>query len=221
MSIPKSFHDRRGLPGRYFRKLPERRFNWRTREIFVNPLSTALWNELKLISVQREALEKLVKNGCDRELILGIAHMLAVPAKHWKSQLPKPSVVEAAWGPLLELARLIRRETAFHALDLYDQRDWWLIQNLPELLEEYSISAKKIRRVSVHLERDFFLVWLADHVKSCSGGFEWATVAEIIDAWAHSFGSQKTVDSRSLERQYFRAKKRFRNASPNPRTIRD
>ncbi len=229
--IRTGFHDRRGLPSRSKRKLPENRLHWRCSEL-LNPLMTAaiLGQASRVgiiqqsqgarrkasktpsskVEIARRGLLELEGEGCDRHLILGITYLLAFGHG--------PEIKRTRWEAkdrALELVRSLRQVTvrmrhhvAFHAATTYDQRDWWLLQSLPDLLEEYQITVKKVsaalRSKPPMLRRRFWLLWLAQHLKEKTGRTAWEPIAAIIEGWLDDKPHQ-AFDALSLEKSYLRA----------------
>lgn len=212
-----SSRERRKIPGRSKWKAPERRLSWRRQEISIGPIM-AQWNSPKMkknAASARKALNELVEMGCDMELILEVAFRLALPLTAWKSSLPKATVLESLVKALRNVARQIRHEAAFHAVEMYDQRDWWLMANMPDLLGEYEATVKKVAKelhsLSPHLRRDVSLILLGDHIKYKTRYFKWDLVADIINAWRSGLERKaKGMDSRSLEKAYQTARRSLR-----------
>ncbi len=109
---------------------------------------------------------------------------------------------------LRQIALRMRHQVAFHAATTYDQRDWWLLQTLPDLLEEYQITIKKVslalQSEPRFLRTDFWLLWLADHLRNTAGGPDWEPIAAIMEGWLDRSVHQR-VDALSLEKAYVKA----------------
>jgi len=232
MPIRTGFHDRRGLPSRSKRKLPENRLHWRCSEL-LNPLMTSSILEQASrvgliqpssvgrakasprkrspkVEIARRRLRELERDGCDRHLILGITYLLAFGRRPEtkRSRLEARGRAPALVRSLREVTLRMRHQVAFHAATTYDQRDWWLLQSLPDLLEEYQITIEKVstalRSEPRFLGKKFWLLWLADHLQDKTGRPAWEAIAAIMEGWLdHSV--HQTVDALTLEKAYLRA----------------
>ena len=208
--------DRRKIPARRKWRLPERRLSWRRQEITIGPI-VAQWNSsgMKKAGSARKSFNELLRMGCDRDLILEITYRLALPLAAWKSSIPRVRTLKGFVKAISDVARRIRQEAAFHAVEMYDQRDWWLIINMPDFLKEYEATAIKVAEelhsLSPRLRRDVSLILLGNHVKHRTGHFRWDAIADIITAWSNVFGRKvRGMDSRSLETAYQKARRSLR-----------
>jgi hypothetical protein len=237
---PRNFFERRRPPvkGRRW-KGPERRIHWRNLQLSVRLMVHELlghWygppqKEIphrRIQSLERirknfkerpganEAIDELESNGVEVEFVLRMSMLLArTPLKAFKmteysaNRIPKRAV------ELAKLATKARSEAALcnPAVLRLDDRELWIVQNLPELIKEYETISRKIsssvERLPKHFIRDEYVQCLGDHVQKTTGSYQWESIATLISAFSVPHGEvPKIANARNLEKAYERARKR-------------
>jgi hypothetical protein len=158
----------------------------------------------------RESLPNLVAQGCDKELIIAAAVVLAKQPSFWRRDLI--SSVQKRLPALKECADAL--EFLFNNQNakpdrFFDFETVEFLRHVPKAIRDYEDQlSRRYRDISFlnskHFVRNDTLIMLGDHIKSKTGQHHWEKVADLISEFTEE--KDLTPTDTSLQKAYRRAK---------------